>query len=150
MLNKTSQTNTDMQWQKSAAPVKPPAATAAMAGKPAPPDVTRFIESATVAGGLLYTEALRQAQEDRPADSTGMAQQAPHARSLADLPYLISPEYAAYRKRAADTAHPAPGKSAGDSKAQQQAKPSAPIDSTGVWAAVIFVALTVAVVMWVF
>ena len=121
-----------------------------MAGKSAPPDVTRFIESATVAGGLLYTEALRQAQEDRPADSTGMAQQAPHARSLADLPYLISPEYAAYRKSAADTAHSAPGKSAGSPKAQQQAKSTVPLDSTGLWAAVIFVALTVAVVLWAF
>lgn len=151
MLNKTSQTNTDLQWQKSASVVKPvpPIAPTAPSTQRLPqqpqPDITRFMESAHVVGGLLYTDALRQSKEERLA-SPAAAPEPPHPRSLADLPYLISPELAAYRKSTSDTAEQARSKLAGSEKGQQQAKQSLPFISSGVWVAVFIFVLCVAVV----
>ena len=154
MLNKTSQTNTDLQWQKNVAPIKPAAPvapTVPVGNHQAQPDITRFIESANVAAGLLYTEALRQAKEERTADTTTpMPHDQQHARSLADLPYLIKQEYAAYRKQDASSTPSSPSNTAASSKSKPQAKRSTRLDSTGVWVAAIAVALCVVVVKWLF
>ena len=153
MLNKTSQTNTDLQWQKSASLVKPipPIAPTAPSTQILPqqpqPDITRFIESAHVVGGLLYTDALRQPKEDRLASPAAATPEPPHPRSLADLPYLISPEFAAYRKSASDTSEQARSKLAGSEKGQQQAKTSLPFISSGIWVAAFILVLCVAVVI---
>ena len=155
MLNKTSQTNTDMQWLKSASVVKPvppiaPTATGAQRLQQQPqPDITRFIESAHVAGGLLYTDALRQKEERLASPAAGMPEP-PHPRSLADLPYLISPEYAAYKKQSSATTPATSSKAAGGQKGTQQAKRSLSLDSATLWLAAIFVAVFVVVVMWLF
>ena len=153
MLNKTGQIGNDVQWQKAVPPVPPIAPVtpaAAVLRQLNASDTTRFIQSAHVAEGLLYTEALRQAKEERTSEASAPAPQPPHPRSLADLPYLISPEYAAYRKSASVAAHQAPGKAAGSPKGQQRDKYAPTFDSTGLWIAAIFVALSVVVVIWVF
>ena len=154
MLNKTGQTGNDVQWQKAVPPVKPVAPVASavpVSRQPSASDTTRFIQSADVAEGLLYTEALRQSKEDRAPELVAPAQQdLQQPRSLADLPYLVKPEYAAYRKHE-DLSNPkSPMKMVASSKGKTDAKRSMPLDSTGVWVAAIVVAVAVVVVKWLF
>ena len=152
MLNKTGQTNGDMQWLKAVPPVKPVAPVvpnAAASQKPAATDTTRFIQSAQVAEGLLYTEAILQHKEERLLDPKVATQQdTQHNRSLADLPYLVHPELAGYKKTVAAGSEAVQAKTAGVAKGQTQEKSKLPFDSPGVWVAVAFVALCVMLVMW--
>ncbi len=149
MLNKTGQTNGDMQWQKAVPPVKPLAPKAAVLQQPAATDTTRFIQSAQVAEGLLYTEAILQPKEERLLDpKVATHHEAQHNRSLADLPYLVHPELAGYKKTVAAGSEAVQAKTAGVTKGQTQEQGKLPFDSTGVWVAAVFVALCVMLVMW--
>lgn len=152
MLNKTGQNNGDVQWQKPVPPVKPVAPVvpnAATSQKPAATDSTRFIQSAQVAEGLLYTEAILQTKEERLFDPKVATQhETQNNRSLADLPYLVHPELAVYKKTFAAGSEAVQAKTPGSSKGQTQEKSKLRFDSTGVWVAVAFFALCVMLVMW--